>query len=246
MLELHVLLVAFAVIFIAGATQSLTGFGFGLVAVPILTLFISPKLAPPIVLLDGMVLNLYILRRAYVAVQPNRIGLLTFAGVLGVPIGTWILAHWNVESLRIYIGVMTCLAAGFFLAGFRREIRNERLASAPVGFVSGVMSGSINMAGPPVILFFANQNLPRQVFRANIVAYFFVLQVVAVPFMILGGIMNLTAAGSAAILLPALIAGGVAGAALSDRVDDHAIRRITLAVVSCAGVLSILNGAGVI
>src|SRR5262245_43558246 len=36
------LLAAMFVIFLAGVAQSLTGFGFGLVAVPLMTLFISP------------------------------------------------------------------------------------------------------------------------------------------------------------------------------------------------------------
>jgi uncharacterized membrane protein YfcA len=245
-LEPEALVFALVVVFVAGATQSLTGFGFGLVAIPLLTLVISPKLAPPVVLICGIVLNLLILRRAYVAVQPKRIGMLTLAGILGVPFGTWVLANWGVESLRIYIGVMTCLAAAFFLAGFRREIQHEAIVSAPVGFVSGIMQGSINMAGPPVILFFTNQGLPRQVFRANIIAYFFVLQIVSVPLLILNGILDFEAFTSGVILLPSLIAGGFAGAAFADRVDDGVVRRITLVIVSFAGIVSILNGAGVI
>ena len=196
--------------------------------------------------MDGMVLNFYILTNAYVAVQPKRIGLLTLAGVLGVPIGTYILAHFDVGSLRIYIGIATCVAAAFFLSGFRREVSHEQLVSVPVGFVSGVMSGSINMAGPPVILFFANQNLPRMIFRANIIAYFFVIQVVAVPLLIYHRILTMDAFVSSVVLLPSLIAGGYAGAKLSTRVDDGLVRTLTLVIVTFAGIVSILNGLGVI
>jgi uncharacterized membrane protein YfcA len=244
MLEPELLVFAMLVIFIAGITQSLTGFGFGLVAIPLLTLFMSPKLAPPVVLLDGLVLNLLIMRRAYPAVTPNRIWLLTLAGLCGVPIGVWILANWDVDALRIYIGVMTCLAAGLFLKGFHHEIRNEKAASVPIGFVSGIMSGSINMSGPPIILFFANQNLPRQVFRANIVAYFIFLQLAGIPLMIASGLMNLDAAATSGLLLPALILGGLVGASFADKVDDLFVRRVTLIVVSLAGLLSVLNGVG--
>ncbi len=246
MLDTWPLLFALCVIFIAGVSQSLTGFGFGLIAIPLLTVVISPKLAPPIVLIDGMVLNLYILKNAYAAVLPRRIGLLTLAGVCGVPIGTYILAHFDVSSLRIYIGVMTCAAAAFFLSGFRREVKNEQLISAPIGFVSGIMSGSINMAGPPVILFFANQNLPRLVFRANIIAYFFTLQIVAIPLMIYHGILTTHAFTSAVILLPALVAGGFVGAKFSARIDDRVVRNLTLVIVTFAGVISILNGLDII
>lgn len=245
-LELELLLLAMVVIFVAGVTQSLTGFGFGLVAIPLLTLFMSPKLAPPVVLLDGLVLNLLILRRAYPTVQVGRIWVLTLAGICGVPIGVWILANWDVNALRIYIGVMTCLAAALFLKGFERTIRNEKAASVPIGFVSGIMSGSINMSGPPVILFFANQNLPRHIFRANIVAYFACLQVTGIPLMIAAGLMSKEAAATSALMLPGLFAGGMVGAALLKLVDDMLVRRLTLVIVSFAGLLSVLKGLGVI
>jgi uncharacterized membrane protein YfcA len=151
-----------------------------------------------------------------------------------------------VGSLRIYIGVMTCVAAAFFLSGFRREIKNEQLISAPIGFVSGVMSGSINMAGPPVILFFANQNLPRMIFRANIIAYFVALQVAAVPLLIYHRILTMEAFLSSIVLFPSLLVGGFVGGKLSTKVDDRIVRTITLLIVTFAGVLSICNGLGVI
>jgi uncharacterized membrane protein YfcA len=246
MLEPTALVLALCVIFLAGFTQSLTGFGFGLIAVPLLSFFISPKLAPPITLLEGLVLNAYILKNAYVAVQPRRISMLSVAGVLGVPIGTYILANFAVESVRIYIGVMTLTMAVLFLTGFRRTVQNEQLVSAPIGFVSGILSGSINMGGPPVILFFANQGLPRQVFRANIIAYFVALQLVGLPLMVYAGIMTTKAVVTSAILLPGLLIGGLAGGRFHQKVDDQFVRRVTLGVVSLAGVLSILNGLGVL
>ncbi len=64
MLETEALLLGLLVIFAAGLTQSLTGFGFGLIATPLLTLFISPKLAPPIVLVNGIILNFLILSQS--------------------------------------------------------------------------------------------------------------------------------------------------------------------------------------
>jgi len=246
MLETEALILALIVIFLAGASQSLTGFGFGLIAIPLLTLFISPKLAPPIVLVDGLVLNLLILRFAYPAVQPRRMWVLALAGVLGVPVGIWILANWDVDSLRIYIGVMTCSAAFLFLRGFKQEVKREQLVSAPIGFFSGILSGSINMSGPPVILFFANQGLSREVFRANIIAYFVALQITALPLMVANGLLTTRTLTSGIVLLPGLFAGGWAGSLFADQVDDRMLRRLTLGIVSFAGIVSILKGSGLI
>ena len=138
MLETETLLLGLIVIFAAGFTQSLTGFGFGLIAIPLLTLFISPKLAQPMVLVNGIILSLLILRGSYRLVELRRIWVLMVAGLAGVPFGTWILANWDVQSLRIYIGimtigVMTIVVAMLFFAGLKREIRRENMVSVPAG-----------------------------------------------------------------------------------------------------------------
>ncbi len=246
MLETETLLLGLIVIFAAGFTQSLTGFGFGLIAIPLLTLFISPKLAQPMVLVNGIILSLLILRGSYRLVELRRIWVLMVAGLAGVPFGTWILANWDVQSLRIYIGVMTIVVAMLFFAGLRREIRRENMVSVPVGFIGGVMSGSINMGGPPVILFFANQSIPRAIFRAKIVAYFLVVQFTAVPLLISNGILTRGTLGSGLVILPGLIFGGLIGSFFAAKVPETLVRQITLFVVCLAGSLSVLKGLGII
>lgn len=251
MLETETLLLGLIVIFAAGFTQSLTGFGFGLIAIPLLTLFISPKLAQPMVLVNGIILSLLILRGSYRLVELRRIWVLMVAGLAGVPFGTWILANWDVQSLRIYIGVMTIgvmtiVVAMLFFAGLRREIRRENMVSVPVGFIGGVMSGSFNMGGPPVILFFANQSIPRAIFRANIVAYFLVVQFTAVPLLISNGILTRGTLGSGLVILPGLIFGGLIGSFFAAKVPETLVRQITLFVVCLAGSLSVLKGLGII
>src|SRR5688572_12871594 len=145
MIEADQLVFALLAIFLGGVVQSLTGFGFGIVAVPILSIFISPKLAAPITLLNSMALNAYILSSGYANVDLRRIWPLISAGLSGLPLGVWILVHWEVDALRIYIGAATVIFTVAFLMGFQGKVRRERLASLPIGFVSGVMAGSINM-----------------------------------------------------------------------------------------------------
>lgn len=241
---LEILLLALIAVFIAGSVQGLTGFGFGIVAVPILTLFISPKLAAPVTLLNSILLNTLIVQRTHTDIDLKRIWPLILAGLTGVPIGTWILVHADVDTLRIYIGVATTLIALFFLAGFSREVQREKLAFLPIGLLSGLMSGSINMAGPPVILFLTNQRVARHIFRATIVAYFLILGVFAIPWLALGGLLTRDALLTAAIVSPALVAGGLIGNRLVPSVDDTLVRRLTLAIVLLAGITSTLTGLG--
>jgi uncharacterized membrane protein YfcA len=246
MLDLEVLAFAFAAIFLAAVVQSLTGFGFGIIAVPLLTLLISPKVVAPIALLNAFTLNVLILRRSYADVDPTRIWPLALAAFAGLPIGTWFLVNSDVLLLRLSIGIATTVFTVLYLFGFRREVTNERLASIPVGFASGLMQGSINMSGPPVILFFTNQRIPRHVFRASIVAYFTLVILAAIPLYVASGILDFDAVANAVVMFPALVLGTVVGVRLIPWVDEGQVRRVTLLIVLAAGITSILTGLQVI
>jgi uncharacterized protein len=244
--EPHLIALALLVVFCAGVVQGLTGFGFGIVAVPILTIFISPKLAAPMTLLNSLVLNAMILQRSPADADLGRIWPLVLAGLAGVPLGAWVLVNADVDTLRIDVGATTVVFTLLFLSGFRREVSHEKLASIPIGFVSGLMQGSINMAGPPVILFLTNQGLPRHVFRASIVAYFLILSLLTLPLLVAGGILNGTALVAALIVLPGLLAGGLIGTRLIHSVDEAHVRKLTLFIVLGAGVSSLLSGLDVL
>ncbi|MGE0686754.1 MAG: sulfite exporter TauE/SafE family protein [Dehalococcoidia bacterium] len=244
MLSPETLVLALIIILIAGVTQSLTGFGFGVVAVPLLALVMSPKIAPPLVMILAVGLNVMVLRRAHVAVEPGRFWMLALFGAIGTPCGVWVLKHWDADLLRVYIGIASVVVAAIMALGLRLTFRREQIASAPFGFVSGLMGGSINMYGPAVMLFFNNQGVAGRSFRANLIAYFLFQQMVALPILALSGILTREVWTAALVLMPALLLGTWAGITFADRVTDTLVRRVTLGTVALGGVLSLLKGLG--
>jgi len=58
----------------SAALQGLTGFGFSILAVPLITLFISPKTAVPILLIYSMIINIVVLYSARKAINLKKIG----------------------------------------------------------------------------------------------------------------------------------------------------------------------------
>ncbi len=234
------------VVFLGGLTQILTGFGFGLVTVPILVIFLVPQLVFLIVLRTSMLLTFYLLIETRRWLELKRILVLMAAGVAGLPFGIIILKQLDAGILRVFIGVIIVLFGLAFLSGYRREIRNEKLASVLIGFVSGLLSGSTSLSGPPVILFFTNQGLKKQTFRANIVAYFTVLSLVTLPAFIFSGLITPEVLKFTLWFLPAMILGALLGVRLAPRVKEVLFRRIALIIVVIAGFISILSGSGIL
>lgn len=243
---LTVLIAGFSVIFLAGMTQGLTGFGFALVAVPILIIFLPPKIVVPVVLIHSALINMFILFKVREWVDLKRIVPLMIAGVAATPIGTYLLIILDVNLLKILIGTVIALSAVALLRGFRMEIKNERLAFGPVGFISGILNGTTQMSGPPVILFFTNQGVQKEVFRANLVAYFMVLNVATVPSAVLGGLITGSVINYALLFLPAMILGAIVGMILAHKVEEELFRKLALNIVTVAGLFSIVTGFGIV
>lgn len=235
-----------AAVFLAGLTYGLTGFGFALVATPVMVILLSPRVAVPAVLLMSMANGLFLLLAAWRDVQPRRILPLTLAGIAATPAGVYFLAWGSAAVLKCFIGSVITLFALAFLFGFQRPLRQEGPASIPVGLVSGFLNGSTGMSGPPVILFFTNQGLEKQAFRANLAAYFMALNVVTLLVYAYHGLVTRQVGLYALAGLPALALGTWAGLRLSGRVNPRLFRLITLLLVLMAGVSSILSGFGIL
>jgi len=243
---LIIAIIGFFVIFLGSMTQGLIGFGVILFSAPIMILLLPAKIVVPMIMIYSALINTTILFEARKWVDLKRIWILIIAGIIGVPIGTYLLIVLDDNILRMFIGSIIILFAVALLTGFRKKIKNEKLALAPIGFVGGLLGGSTSMSGPPVIIFFTNQGLKKQVFRANLVAYFMAMSLVAISSFTAGGLITTEVIRYTILFLPAMIFGVAIGIKLVHRVEEKLFQNIVLIVVIIAGVLSVISGLGIV
>jgi uncharacterized membrane protein YfcA len=237
---------AFVAVLLASLVAGLTGFGFAIIAVPILMILMPPKVVVPLVQLLSTMLQIVVLVEARRWVDLGRMWPLLLAGIAGVPLGTYLLLILDPQVLRILVGAVVVLSALAMLAGWRWSVRKEKLASVPVGLAGGALGGSTGIPGPPVILFFANQEMGKQTFRANLVLYFTCVGLVAVLSLIAGGLITEEVLVGWAGLLPAVALGTWLGVWLARRTDQSLFRQITLGVLILTGVAAMASGLNLI
>ena len=240
MFETDTLLIMAAIILIASVVKGLTGFGFALTSLPLLSIFIAPKTAVPIITICSVFLDGYTLYDARKHVQYKEIITLVVSGITGMILGTYFLVSLDSQIIRLVIGIVTALFTIASMMGVKREISNTRLASIPVGLLSGVMGGTISISGPPIVLFFNNQNVEKKVFRANLIAYFF-LYFATVPAYFFGNLITLELLQSSAVMVPVMFLGATMGIRLSKKIDETVFKRITLLLILVTGVMAILT-----
>ena len=238
-------ILGFLIILFSGMVAGLTGFGYALVSVPLLILFLPPKLVVSIILLLSFGINVFILLDVRKSIDIKRVLPLIISGIVAMPFGVYLLKIMDVMTLKVFIGCVIALFGIAFLSGFRREVKNEKLALIPVGLASGLLNGSIVMCGPPIILFFTNQGVAKHAFRANLVIYFTLLNIATIPVFFLNGLITGEVVKYSLIFLPAVVIGVLTGIKLSHRIKEKLFRKLALIIVTIAGLISIVSGLGV-
>ena len=233
---------ALLAVLLGSVLSGMTGFGFALTAVPLLTLVLPPQTVVPMVRIQSLLTSGLVLLEAARWLEIRRMWLLIAASLLGLPLGAYLLTVWDVNTLKILIGAITLLSALLLLQGFRLQLGDSNAVKAPVGFLSGVMGGSTGMAGPPVIVFLSSQDTEKQAFRANLALLFAVQNTVSIPIYAASGVLTPTVLALTVLLLPAMLIGAPLGIRISRRVDEVIFRKVALLAVMATGIIAIISG----
>ena len=224
----------------AAVTQSLTGFGFALVMVPLLSLVWDVKSAVAASTVLGAVTLLPLLFEARRHVRLRAAAALFAGSLLGIPLGLLILERTDPEVLKILVGFVVIAAS--ILAYRVREVRSMRPGVAPAvaaGAVSGVVGGSTSMGGPPAIFYLLGTEGNLRAFRGTLLAFFLPNALVRIAGLAALGRVTPDVLRFSAIALPAMAIGLLAGAWLRYRVREETFRLLVLLVL-------ILTSIGVI
>lgn len=231
-----------ALIMFAGASlQGITGFGSGLVAVPLLSLLIPLPQLTPLLSIINVVMALYLcwLLRHYLA--PRKWLALLIFGVVGTLLGNWALAQLPLTWLQLGLAIFVISVGALFWFGLQIRAGAGKRQQSLIGLASGFANGALTLGGPPVVLFLTANRLERTSFRATLTLFFLVLGLTNVTSFSLQGAYTAANWGYLMVLLMGAIAGTYLGHRLSPLLPESLFRRLTLLLVISAGVVVLLT-----
>jgi uncharacterized membrane protein YfcA len=161
------LVAACIIVAISAVLQGSVGFGFSIVAAPLL-LLLDRRLVPGPLLLAGLFLVIFLTFRERHSI--DRSGLKwAFAGSLpGTLFGALILAALPEQEMTLFFGGLVLLAVVISVAGLHLTPTPPVLAGA--GLLSGLMSSTSSISGPPMALVY--QHKPGASLRGTLSGYF--------------------------------------------------------------------------
>jgi uncharacterized protein len=230
-------LVALAAVILGAVAQGSVGFGFGMLAAPVLAL-VDKELVPGAVLLLGLTIA--------VAIAWSERGALDWLGirwalvgrVLGTLAGAYAVTRLDHDAMAIALGSLVLLAVLISLTGWHVRPTTSTLVGA--GMVSGVMGTLTSVGGPPMALVYQREQAAK--LRSTLAGFFVFGASLALLALTLSGELGKRQLVDGFVLLPGLLVGLVLSRLLAPYLDRGWTRAAVLAL-STATALALVVGA---
>ena len=238
--EMSILL---ATVLLAAFIQSTTGFGFAIVCMAILPVFIPYGSAQLVAVIMSLVGNLIIVLRKRAHIQWKQVLLPAIFGALGTVSGLLIIKNSAPELYKRLLGVFLCLLAIWFLFfNDRVRIKDSARNGALIGAVSGVCGGVFSINGPPMVIYYLSVFRDMDMYRATIQTYFLLMNAVNISCRLLFDLVPAGSVTALALAAPMVVLGNLAGVRLADRIDPKKMKTCIYLFLALSGLYTAITG----
>jgi len=230
--------IAAGIAVVAGAAlQSATGFGFALVSAPLLFAATEPEQAVGLLILLGLIVNGMTLATEGRRPQPlaRESAVILGFGLPGVFVGVLALRALSSAALQVAVtlGVFATLAVRALAQrrGAAPAAGAPRWAAPAAGFASGVLTTSTNTSGPPIVLYALARGATPVQTRDTLTVTFIGFALLGAAALALGGGDWVPSGAVLAALVPAVVAGHLAGRRVFARIAGRHYEPVLTAVL---------------
>jgi uncharacterized membrane protein YfcA len=222
--------IAIPVVLLTGISKTGIPGLFGGMAVPLLSLVISPVQAAAVMLPILCLIDLFGLRAFWGVYDRRNMPILLTGIAIGTVLGMLVFKLVPRDMIRILIGTIAVAFALNNLFGWARH-RPPAIASWPRGIVwasiSGVTSFIAHAGSPPLMAYLLPQRLDRRIYVGTTVWFFFVTNYAKIlPYAYLGQ-LDLTNLATALVLLPLVPVGVRLGIVVQGKLDESVFYKVS-------------------
>ncbi len=153
--------------------RGITGFGSGLISVPLLALFLPLTFVVPLILLLDFTASIVIGGLTFKRVKWGEIGVLIPFGVAGVVLGTSLLINLPPGPMLIALAGFVFVFAVRNVLDIHGEKRISRGWAVPAALTGGTVGALFGTGGPPYVIYLSHRIRDKSDLRATFSALFF-------------------------------------------------------------------------
>lgn len=227
--------------FFGGIVTGLAGFAMGLVVSGIWLHILTPTETAVLIAGYGLITQPYSIFKFRHALRWKPVAPFIVGGMIGVPVGTWLLSYTDPDYLRTGVGVLLILYSTYSLA---RPHLKPMHASFPVetivGLFNGILGGLTGLSGPIITMWCTLRGWPKDVQRSiyqPVILSAFVLTMISFG---VSGKITFDLVKTYLFGVPPLAAGVWLGLRLYGHLDDLAFRKVILILLLLSGLALIV------
>lgn len=235
-----------AVAALAGFVQGLSGFGFAMVALSLWAWLLEPQVAAVLSVTGGLIgqmLGTSAMRRTFSWV---RVGPFVGGGLLGIPLGLWLLPRVDVHAFRLYVGALLTLWCPVMLLLPRLPPLSGRWrwADGVAGACGGLMGPLGGISGAVPTLWCTLRGFERDVQRGVIQSFNLAMLATTLASYVAAGWVRAPMLPAMALTGAALSAPALVGVRVYNAISPLHFRWVVLGLLSISGLAMLASTLG--
>ena len=241
-IEIYKLVLIAVVVLAATFTQTITGFGFGIVAMIFLPSFLlyteSNILSAILSTITSLLIVLVLLKH----VNWKNIIFPLLGSTVTNYLAVSFMKNTENEILILILGiVLFLLSIYFFLFSDKVKIRPTWYSGLIAGLISGVMGGLFSISGPPVVVYSIQSEDNVDKYLATISAYFVLSGIITIITKAISGFMTTNVWLGLAVGIVCLIIGSFAGKFARNKANPNLIKKLVYGVMATSGLIHVIT-----
>jgi uncharacterized membrane protein YfcA len=229
-----------------GFVSGLAGFGTALMALGIWLYVVTPDVAVQLVLICSIIAQTWTLPSIWRAIDFRMVTPFLVGGLVGVPIGTVLVAYADPRLFKLGVGVFLLIfpAVLYFQRASMALTIGGRIADTGVGFAGGVLGGLAGLSGPLPILWASVRGWGKDERRALFQVFNWTILTAAFCVQAGSGLVTRETMWLALLVLPATIGGAWLGARAYHALSDGNFRDVVLGLLFLSGITLVWSSIG--
>ncbi|MFT5175324.1 MAG: putative membrane protein YfcA [Gammaproteobacteria bacterium] len=228
--------------FAAGFVTGLIGFGTALVALAFWLHVVDPHVTGPLIAICAVASQLTSIRLIWRGLQWRRLWPFLGGGVVGLPIGVWLLELVHADMLKVLVGLVLVAYALYNLIHGRIHIPRwgGARANTAVGALGGILGGAAGLAGVLPTVWCGMRGWSADEQRGTYQPYTLAILALAIPGYAMNGALTAEVFAASIFAIPLSWLAGWAGVHCYALLDARQFRLMVLWMLLVSGALLLL------
>ena len=239
--EAHEVIVVIAAMLLASTVSSTLGFGIGLTAGPVLLLALEPQSSVVLINTAGLLPVSLVLYQTRGRLKLREVAPIAAGGVLGAPVGAYILGAVDPVAMRLAITSLVLAFAALVASGAGSTIPRPTWLGPPIALVVSALITSSGVGGPLMALYLLDQDRETDELRGTLAAFFLFVMGVGSAGYAVTGLLTAERLVFVLVAIVPVLAGFRVSAFLLRRMNRESFRKAVLALIVAASLAVLLR-----